>query len=148
MNFLLYAFWVCKPVTLPALADQSGMKFSLWGYFWSIIWINLTVFWNKGRYDNNRKPSGTSRVENIISLSVHSPVRQSMLTGLVTLKMHLQVFLHSVKNEFWFKYFYLLDVTHKQNKYLVQCKNLPPISSCQLLEQCDVLLSTRFNKSF
>ncbi len=27
---------------LPALADQSGMKFSLWGCFWSIIWRILT----------------------------------------------------------------------------------------------------------
>ncbi len=26
--------------------DQSGMKFSLWGYFWSIIWIILTEFDN------------------------------------------------------------------------------------------------------
>ncbi len=27
---------------LLALADQSGMKFSLWGYFWYIIWRILT----------------------------------------------------------------------------------------------------------
>ncbi len=31
---------------LPALADHSGMKFSLWGYFWSIIWRILTDIWS------------------------------------------------------------------------------------------------------
>ena len=43
LNFLLLQVML-TPIHfgLLALADQSGMKFSLWGYFWSIIWRILT----------------------------------------------------------------------------------------------------------
>ncbi len=50
---------------LPALADQSGIKFSLWGYFWSIIWRILTelnnqvfcIYWRNvlGKIDHQSK---------------------------------------------------------------------------------------------
>ncbi len=52
---------------------------------------------------------------------------------------------YTLKKEFWFKYFHLLYVMHKQNKYLVPCENLPQItvSSRQLLKQCEISLSTR-----